>query len=699
MDDRQRNVAKKVASLPTVTLSAFKMDRTSTKDDVKHRHRKPSSNDVPREALETKKRKRVPSEMVTPMPKFKRQRTLSSPTTKLEEKRAPNRTSEATTAEKDAKTFAAIETVLTTYSKSKSNVLTRDSAQSRDKVAPPDVQSVKTVKTTPSSRLTLLNFKKSKRTSLSNSNEDEEKDERDDESTKDGSNEEKDVMEEVVDVSDDDTIRKNTEKWFKRTKQLPDRLGTSTFGMDKNDENDSDDAQSAYALRASPRLGSTAFDKNDDSNKRTETLIIEDDSSLKYVNKRNRKKRKTSKRRPSRSSSSSSVYEDNDDDANEGAEGSYVRLTPTGMESQLVRIAKDGHSQALQTAAVHTLMRIKKSIFCDDITQDPLENVNYVDPNKTNVDYYPTNRRENYVKHVVSTWMEEDFIKAYQNTETMTLLEQYEAVEKTLEEDNDRKKNVLKTGLKDLPKIDASYVASFLREPILDLGERRCIAGDCCLSYYLFNFVKNNTPLVSTQTDPTSHVTVDPEKGVWKSEDARSTSQQQQKGFILREFLLPAQKMQLETDINMGIPIKEALERIERRHCILCNRYLTTIRAARISAGIRDLPTNTIQDHRNYFDCVGEYPTDSMLYFSGDYCGIIGEMVAFKTSDYVLACIDQYKYNVTSQEERESGKIRPDTVVRLRSWVEKNLITGMKKHEEGIATVNNNRRSTIATSF
>jgi hypothetical protein len=391
-------------------------------------------------------------------------------------------------------------------------------------------------------------------------------------------------------------------------------------------------------------------------------------------------------------------------------------MTPVGIESKLIRIAKEGHAQALQGAAVTDLMKINKSVFCDDITQDPLENVCYVDQNKTNVDYYPKNSRDNYINHVVKSWIEEDFIKAYQNTETMTLLEQYEAVEKTLEEDNERKKNTLKTELKDLPKIESSYVASFLREPILDLGERRCIAGDCCLSYYLFNAIKNNVPLISSQTDPTSNLNVDPERGTWRRQDdstnATTTTtnvqhqqqqQQQQKGFILREFLLPAQKMQLETDINMGISIKEALEKIERRHCILCNRYLTTIRAARISAGIRDLPTNTIQDHRNYFDCVGEYPLDSMLYFSGDYCGIIGEMVAFKTQDYVLACIDQYKYNVTTQEERDSGKLRLDKVIRLRSWVEKNLITGMKKHEEGIIrnrfnTKNNNVNASSSSS-
>jgi hypothetical protein len=100
---------------------------------------------------------------------------------------------------------------------------------------------------------------------------------------------------------------------------------------------------------------------------------------------------------------------------------------------------------------------------------------------------------------------------------------------------------------------------------------------------------------------------------------------------------------------------------------------------------------------------VGEYPLDSMLYFSGDYCGIIGEMVAFKTQDYVLACIDQYKYNVTTQEERDSGKLRLDKVIRLRSWVEKNLITGMKKHEEGIIrnrfnTKNNNVNASSSSS-
>lgn len=157
----------------------------------------------------------------------------------------------------------------------------------------------------------------------------------------------------------------------------------------------------------------------------------------------------------------------------------------------------------------------------------------------------------------------------------------------------------------------------------------------------------------------------------------------QQQGFILREFVLKDDKMAFETDVNMGTPLKDAWNKIPRRHCILCNRYLTTFRAARIAAGIRDPPSNTIQDHRNYFNAPGEYPYESMLIFSGDFCGIIGEIVGFKASDYIPSRIVKYKYNTTTKEEREAGKIRPDQIVSVRTWIEKNRIDVLRKQDEG----------------
>lgn len=477
--------------------------------------------------------------------------------------------------------------------------------------------------------------------------------------------------------------KKNTVKGVEKEKdeEKDDSLSSSSSLVSIDDDDDHDDSESDSKDQKSVScdheghhhhiIGDEAEEYDSDIEKPRrltlsdyddpivrQTIIVDDDDTSTRKNKRFNLKASTAATKM-------------DTDGDEGREGSYVRITPVGLESKLVRLAKQGHSQTLQSAAVHDLMRVQRDIYCDDITQDALENKNYVDPSKTNTSYLPEDKRKNFVNNVMKSWIEEDFMRAYQNTETMTLLEQYEAVEDTLEKDNERKKISVKTTLEDLPIINAAYNMEFLREPIVDLGERRCIAGDDCVSFYMFNHMKANVPFIPTPPTPTLNTT---------------TQQQQQdshqSGFIIREFLLPAQKTQLELDVSLGVPIKEALEKIERKHCLLCNRYLTTVRAARISAGIRDIPTNTIQDHRNYFNCVGEYPLKSMIYFSADFCGIIGEMVGFNNADYATATIE-YKYNTTTQEERSRGIMYPDKVVTLRSWVEKNLVSGSKKHEEG----------------
>lgn len=499
-----------------------------------------------------------------------------------------------------------------------------------------------------------------------------------------------------------DSLRKNAEKWLKRSKQLPERLGLSrlsdtktTAEDDSSSENDSDNEISIINGGGGGGGSNTTLTKNIPK----ETRILEDRDTRAYIKKaaKKLKERERSKRAEGDSldDSDESFSDKDDEDELNADEGSYVRLTPAGIESKLIEIAKRGHTDALQGAAINDLMRINRGVFCDNIDQDPLTNPYYDDPNKTNVDYHPKDTRANYIDHVVKSWIDEDFIRTYQTTETMVLLEQYTDVIKTLEEDNDRKKITLKTKVEDLPKIEASYIASFLREPILDLGERRCVAGDNCISYYLFDHIQNNASLNSTQLNPASGMNIDANKGIWTKKDDSNQPTPQRRGttgtaspngsggFILREFLLPAQKSQIETEVNLGIPMKEALDKIERKHCILCNRYITTVLAARISAGVGEVPSNTIQDHRNYFECVGQYNLNSMLYFCGDYCGIIGEMVAFKISDYALATIEQCRYNMSTPEEKEAGKPQPDRYIRLRAWVEKNLITGMKNHEEG----------------
>lgn len=467
------------------------------------------------------------------------------------------------------------------------------------------------------------------------------------------------------------------------------------------------------------------------------TIIIEDASSLairKKSEKNLKRQEQREKRRKEKKTIQVDIDEEDDEDEDEeplvghlksyctDEEGSYVRMVPLGLESKLVQLAKQGSSQSLQSAGVNELMRVDKSVYCNDIRQDALANKNYIDKDKVNVDYLADNKRANHSLLVAQSWIEDDFQQIYETTETMNLLDEFETVESVLTADNARKGITAKTVLDDLPRIEASYILDHLREPILDLHERQCIGGYSCVSYYLMKYISMNTPLhmnskfttsTTTTTAASTGITTTINRPLQKGPEAlremppTATSRgsnvsttattttttttppihsmngiDEQCGFILREFLLPAQKRQLEEAVALGTPIKEALQTIERKHCILCNRYLTTTRACRISAGIRELPTNTIQDHKNFFNLPGEYPLEERLQLSNDYCGIIGEMVAFNTKNYAPAIIE-YRYNTTTAEERNRGILHTDAVVKLRSWVEKNLISSPEKHQEG----------------
>ena len=515
--------------------------------------------------------------------------------------------------------------------------------------------------------------------------------------TQDG---EKEEEEEEEEKGEGDGLLKRADKRFKKVDRFPDRLGK-------------DFRISATApVTASPSLLEDTEEENicvyiEDYG---ETKILEDKESIdsarrieRRLEKRRKKKiaRKSSGSSYSSSSSSSDLdlnkREKEEEEKEENAEGSYVRITPIGVESRLLKIAKRGHAMALQGAAINDLMRVDKSAYCDNIEQDPLTNENYHDPDKTNSEHRFKDARECYRERTMKDWMNGCFAKTYASASTMALIEEYKKVEKTLEKDNERKNTVLVTTIKNLPQIDSSYIGDRLREPVLELGERRCVAGPNCESYGLYEYYKNNVPLRSSQLDPASKFNVDPENNVWSRKDrtARKSASassmtttttaatQEGEGFILREFLLPEETAQLETEINMGIPMAAALEKIPRKHCVLCNRFLTTAMACQIASGTADPPTNTIQDHRNYFDCIGQYRSSDMLILGGDYCGIIGEMVGYNHDNYALATIEQFKYNTTTQEERGEGKIQPDKVIRLRSWVETNLVTASNIHEEG----------------
>lgn len=400
------------------------------------------------------------------------------------------------------------------------------------------------------------------------------------------------------------------------------------------------------------------------SGKQLETLILEDDFMNKdKTNYKNNEKDDQKDKNASSSPISSAI--------SDPKIGSYVRMTPVGIESKLMEHAKNGYSQKLQSAGINSLMRVEQSNFCDNITQDPITNPNYNDKCKTNTNYVPDNERYKYMEDISNSWIEESFVDLFKNSETMALLEQYEQLEKTLEQDNERKKIHVKTEIEDLPKISASYIMDFLREPIPELHERWCIAGEECVSFLMHDYLKMNSPLTLNISIPTD-----------AQNKTNTFAQQKVEKFILREFLLPRQKAQLELEVNLGTPIKEVLNNIERKHCILCNRFWTSIRASRIASGIKEIPKNTIQDHCNYFNCIGEYPKDSMLCFSGDYCGIIGKIVEFNYDDYALGTME-YKYNTTTQEDRMKGINHPDKTIIVKCWVEKRIITHMQKHDEG----------------
>jgi hypothetical protein len=345
--------------------------------------------------------------------------------------------------------------------------------------------------------------------------------------------------------------------------------------------------------------------------------------------------------------------------------GSFVRTTPIGIETRLVELAKQGYAETLQSAAVNALMSIDDASFCSDITQNAVKNKNYIDPKKTKESYLDDDNNEDedrfrndaYVKEVAKKWLEEDFANLYKDSETLMLMEQYEIVEKALEKDNERKRIEVKTELVDLPIVSASYIVDFLREPSPELKERPCIADKHCVSHVMFDYMSRNTALIPT--------------GMGK------------KSFVLREFLLPNEQKTLEQDLYLGVSVKDAYFKIPRKHCILCNRYWTTMRASRIAAGIRDVPKNTIQDHRNTFGTEGEYSEEDMLCFSSDYCGIIGNMVAFDFKHYAPGHIE-CKYNPTTTEEKIRGITKPDATVKLKCWIEKNLISYKEKHQRGI---------------
>lgn len=494
-------------------------------------------------------------------------------------------------------------------------------------------------------------------------------------------------------ITPNKTLHKNTNKWFKKTKSLPDKLGSSK------------------TITTTTTTNETTKTKTP-TNVEKRTLILDEDFASSGRKPWDELRKSSKLVHPIDAESSSVSGEDSDvertieDDfetrgdetSYDDEEGAFVRFTPTSTESELLDQAKKGQSQMMQSRALQALMRIGEFIHCEDITQDPLTNKNYSDPNKTEKDFFTKTDREKYVETAGNDWINEDFASFFQDTETMVALEEYEECEKALE----RKDSEAKTETCDLPKVSSKYVADFLREPIEELGERPCIAGDQCVSLYLYRFFKNSASLVpksglnSTTPNATSTSSVDTDVSSgnkapsWKKTTTTHSANlvktaKRQEGFILREFLLPAQKEAVEMKCQLGVDLKVALEKIERRHCILCNRYFTTNKANRISAGLSKLPKNTIQDHRNFFNCTGEYDLKSLLKPSDGYCGIIGEFVKFNIADYLPALIKEFKFVPKVFTDREDPFVFREPIIRedVGIWVERNCVNAARTHEEG----------------
>jgi hypothetical protein len=435
-------------------------------------------------------------------------------------------------------------------------------------------------------------------------------------------------------------------------------------------------------------------------------------------------------------------------DNTSNAYGGYVGVIPTGMESEMTKLAKKAHSTALLNAAVNNILTVKDSAYCGDISSNPLTNDNYVDKSKVlkvkcgargnegrashsrkgergtnrnennnnnnnnnnadnaivnNVDDVDDNdgdeddddetaskeRREEYYDKFISSYMEADFEATYAPRETIELLKQYIETEITLEKDNARKNLHAKTQLDYLPLVSSAYIGTYLREPIEGdphIMERRCLAENNCVSLFLYDFVTNNPLYVAKNADATTTATTTTNAATIKARQEKRDvhPKNEKKGkFILREFLLPDQQEQFDADVSLGISPKEALEKIDRQHCILCNRYITNLCAVAMASGSRPAPTNPIQNHRNFFNSVGEYPSSSALILSREYCGVIGGIVGFLPRNYALGLIEPYVYNTTSSDEISRGLKKPDVRINLRTWIEIGLVESSNKHEGG----------------
>lgn len=420
------------------------------------------------------------------------------------------------------------------------------------------------------------------------------------------------------------------------------------------------------------------------------------------------------------------------DDLKLDEEGTFLHPMDPAVESLLAYCAKEGHSKHMRNKAVKDLlMCVSSKVYCNDITQDK-SNPYYTDPNMCQKPYRPQTNKDRHLENCQSGWLESDFIRHFSQTKMMNALEKYDELEKTLDEDSERKCVKVFTEKTDLPLVDAKYIAEFLRPAITKFGERPCIAGDNCVSMHLYSYILNNTPttvLSSSQSsinnnnnnNNNNQTKVIDSNGIpitqvkpttWREGLNNNTTRgpctmANKKGFVLREFLLPKVYKQYETDRELGVSHEDAIAKIEPSYCVLCTRFIITLKAIRCAAGLCKPPKNTIQNHRNHFGIIGEYEERRLLKPSESYCGIIAPIVEFSVSDYFVMSINNFHYKIRPGEDiknylDETGergfvikKYNRDTVVveKLRRWVERNIVIEKNRFEEGI----NNSSSSSST--
>ena len=270
--------------------------------------------------------------------------------------------------------------------------------------------------------------------------------------------------------------------------------------------------------------------------------------------------------------------------------------------------------------------------------------------------------RARFTEKVMRDWIGEDFMRDMSASVMMAHLGDFARCEKALENVADNKNDSYSTSNKSLPTIEARVIAEYLREPVA--WERPCLAGQNCTSVALYEHLRKNAPLFPTATSAASAANnnnsnnnnntgdgrangneisgggIDDRLDDWDSPNfaARCAKKHvESKGFILREFWLPEHRDVFEEKVNMGLTCEQALRYVKPRFCILCYRFFVSWIAARIAAGLASPPKNPIHDHKNYFEIRGEYSRDSMVPSYGKFNGIVGEIVGFKTSDYVVA--------------------------------------------------------------